>query len=376
MSRQAYLPDLIRFNLTGGLELLGNLGEALHEGRISTQSRITRLVRLKLEGDRAADPSASSSPPLCRPVAIVTGANSGCGFELTKALLQAGYHVVLACRSATAAEAALDRLRQQTDLDDQMEFMELDLASLASVQNFCTEIRRRFPAPVSSTASGPGQGQGGALQLLVNNAGIMNTPYARTEDGFESQFGVNHVGHFVLTMNLLDLLEESSPNGRIINISSNAHMGVSRLNLTAWEDPQQYNSMLNYGLSKLANLLFTRSLHERLVARRAASPRRGHVTVNAVHPGPIATDLYRYTPLLNKLAPLLRAVMLTPAQGALTMVYMALSSDVKDVSGQYYAALHPRFSSDLGADMQAAQQLWDYTVKKLKSTNIPVRNLD
>ncbi|KAJ1912588.1 Retinol dehydrogenase 13 [Tieghemiomyces parasiticus] len=394
IGRQTALPNSWRCNLIGGLEFLSHFGEALFEGRISTRSRITRLVRMAdlpaIEGGHTPNPGAGHNndyyprprrssgfgqteegegTPLApvdqtdsrRPVAIVTGANSGCGYETTKALLQAGYFVVLACRSALAAEHAMDRIVQETDLRH-MTFMELDLASLESVQGFVEAYRRR----------------GWPLHVLVNNAGIMNTPYARTADGFESQWGVNHVGHFVLTMGLLPVIkrtvswspsdkqgnEKRSSFARIINVSSVAHVSEPNFDPAVLEDPAKYHPLVNYGMSKLANICFTAELSRRLAADQDLQGHR-RITVNACHPGPVSTGLYRYTPGLSKLGTLLDMILLSPAQGALTQIYLCLAPEVRDVSGVYFFDLEPRATSETARNVQVQKQVWDYTVRQL-----------
>ncbi|KAJ1983465.1 Retinol dehydrogenase 13 [Dimargaris verticillata] len=330
---QEALPDPIRLFLVGGLELASNWHQILFESPVTTNSHITRMIRL------AQKPDSATFGATARPVAIVTGANTGCGYETTKGLLQAGYHVILACRNPDITQKAIDRLKQETDLDH-MEFMELDLASLTSVAGFCNTFKAK----------------GLPLHLLVNNAGIMMTPYARTAEGFESQFGVNYVGHFVLTMKLVDVLKHSAP-ARIINLTSNAHLSTRSIDTKRLEDPKAYDPRVNYAISKLANLLFTAELSRRLEGTG--------VTVNAAHPGPVATELYRHLPAAHLVSAAVRYMFLTPAQGALTTLHLALSPDVNGVSGMYFFNREPHRPSPAAENVENQKALWEYTVDKL-----------
>ncbi|KAJ1968412.1 Retinol dehydrogenase 13 [Dispira parvispora] len=329
VSQMQYLSEDLRAFVVGLLEVLIHLPRAVLGDTISPHSHITRLIR------QTTLPKVNQGSP----VAIVTGANSGCGYETAKALMQAGYHVILACRSPEAARQAMDRLAIETDLDN-MEFMALDLASLESVKQFCDQFQRR----------------GLPLHLLVNNAGIMNTPYAQTSEGFESQFGVNHIGHFVLTMLLLDILKRSAP-ARIINVSSVAHLSATTVDTTRLEDVGRYSRLLNYSVGKLCNILFTKELSRRLQGT--------DVTVNACHPGPVGTGLYRYTLGMTRMKWLTDFLLLSPLQGALTTIYLALSPEVEQVSGEYFFDMAPHYPSPAALSEKEQKFLWNYTVEKL-----------
>lgn len=197
---------------------------------------------------------------------VITGANSGIGFEAALALARRGAHVVMACRSPERGRAALEALQARVP-GASVEVAVLDLASLASVRRFAAEFagRRR------------------ELHGLVNNAGIMAIPRAKTEDGFEMQLGTNHLGHFALTGLLLPLLL-AAPGSRIVNVSSAAH----RIGRMHWDDltgERHYEPWSRYGQSKLANLLFTYELARRLEAAGAST------RALACHPGYAATAL-------------------------------------------------------------------------------------
>ncbi len=201
-------------------------------------------------------------------VAVVTGANSGIGFVAARYLASAGAHVVMACRNAERAEAALQKLRT-LEPSASVEVRALDLADLSSVQRFATEWT-------------------GPLHLLVNNAGLMAIPYQQTADGFEMQFGTNHLGHFALTGQLLTTLL-AEPHGRVVTVSSDAHR-IGRINFDDLQSEQRYQKWKAYGQSKLSNLLFAREL-----SRRASLAGSDLISV-AVHPGYASTNLQEAGP--------------------------------------------------------------------------------
>jgi len=239
-------------------------------------------------------------------VAIVTGANTGIGFETAAALAAGNATVVLACRSGKKAEEAMRRIRQRTP-ETHLEYIELDLASLASVERFAESYRAAHDR----------------LDLLINNAGVMIPPLGRTEDGFELQFGCNHLGHFALTGRLMDTLA-ATPGARVVNVSSMAHRyGVMDFdNLNA---EKRYEKIPAYGQSKLANLLFTFELQRRL--ERIGSG----VLATAAHPGWTGTDLQRHSSVIAFLNHFFAQ---SPPMGALPTLRAA--TDPMAAGGDYY----------------------------------------
>ncbi|WP_314250202.1 oxidoreductase [Streptomyces sp. DSM 40907] len=248
--------------------------------------------------------------------AVVTGANSGIGYVTARELARRGASVVLACRSAARGRAALVRLRAEVP-GAQAEFMPLDLADLSSVREF---------------AAGYGQ-RHASLDLLINNAGVMALPYGRTADGFETQFGVNHLGHFALTGLLLPRLR-AAPGARIVNVSSGFHVlgriGPADTDLADPGGEHGYRRWIAYGRSKTANLLFTHELSRRFTA--AGSP----VTAVAAHPGYASSNLHSGAsklegPTLNsRVAAIGDAVLAQPtASGALPTLYAATAPGVR-----------------------------------------------
>ena len=185
-------------------------------------------------------------PDLTGKVIIVTGANSGIGFEAAKAFARKGAQTILACRSMDKAEAALAEIQAEIP-NAPAEIMHLDLANQASIHKFAEAFKAKF----------------NRLDVLVNNAGIMMVPYGTTEDGFEKQFGTNHLGHFALTGLLIDLLLNTK-GSRVVNISSGGHrMGQMDFDNLMYADGEGYSGARAYGRSKLANLLFTYELQRR-----------------------------------------------------------------------------------------------------------------
>jgi NAD(P)-dependent dehydrogenase (short-subunit alcohol dehydrogenase family) len=239
-------------------------------------------------------------------VAVVTGANTGIGFETAAALADHNATVIMACRNQVKAEDAIQRIRARTP-EAELHFIPLDLASLASVERFTSEFRSRFDR----------------LDLLINNAGVMIPPFGRTEDGFELQFGCNHLGHFALTARLLEVLE-ATPDSRIVNVSSMAHrygsMDFDNLNAE-----KGYNKMPAYGQSKLANLLFTFELQRRLEESEST------VVATAAHPGWTGTDLQRHSAFIRFMNLFFAQ---TPAKGALPTLRAAVDPEAQ--GGDYY----------------------------------------
>jgi NAD(P)-dependent dehydrogenase (short-subunit alcohol dehydrogenase family) len=212
--------------------------------------------------------TAADIPDQSDRTAVVTGANTGLGFETAMALARRGAAVILACRDLTKAKSAADRIRAAVG-PERVRVVRLDLASLASVRDAAAEIR----------------GVAGSLDLLINNAGVMDAPRRRTEDGFELTFAVNHLGHFALTGLLLDQLL-STPASRIVTVSSVAHRrcGIDLEDLRATGGFEVDD---RYAQSKLANLLFTYELQSRLTDAGAET------IALAAHPGNARTELWR-----------------------------------------------------------------------------------
>ncbi|XP_061890438.1 retinol dehydrogenase 14-like isoform X1 [Entelurus aequoreus] len=269
---------------------------------------------------------------------IVTGANSGIGKALAGELLKLQARVIMACRDRErAAEAARDIQEQSGPGRGEVVVKELDLASLKSVRKFCQEI----------------QEEEATIDVLVNNAGIYQCPYAKTEEGFEMQLGVNHLGHFLLTHLLLDLLKRSAPS-RIVVVSSKLYKH-GRVNFEDLNSERDYDKAFCYSQSKLANLLFTLELAQQLEGTG--------VTVNALTPGIVRTGLGRHVhiPLLARPLFSLASTLFfkSPLEGAQTPLYLACSSEVQGVSGKCFANCEEEELLAKATDGQAAKKLWD-----------------
>lgn len=273
---------------------------------------------------------------------VITGANTGIGKETARDMAYRGARVIMACRDLTRAEMAATEIRRTTG-NNNVVVRHLDLTSLLSVRQFA----REFIATETR------------LDILINNAGVMMCPWSMTEDGFETQFAVNHLGHFLLTNLLLDMLRSSTPS-RVVNVSSIAHQGgkIHFDDISFEKTP--YDSLVSYRQSKLANLLFSREL-----ARRSKGT---GVTSYALHPGVIRTELGRYVqtqfPLLSTLllAPAL-LLMKTPWQGAQTSIYCAVTEGLENKTGCYFSDCRAKEPAPEGTDDLAALRLWDVSAK-------------
>jgi NAD(P)-dependent dehydrogenase (short-subunit alcohol dehydrogenase family) len=250
-------------------------------------------------------------PNLDDKTVIVTGANSGLGYETSKALAAKGSQVIMACRNMEKAETAASEIRREVS-NAKLAVMKLDLASLAQIREFADAFTRQY--------------QG--LHILCNNAGVMATPYRTTADGFELQLGTNHLGHFALTGLLLDMLLQTGA-GRVVTVSSNSHT-MGQINFDDLQRQKAYRKWEAYGQSKLANLLFAYELQRKLEAAGA------DVISVAAHPGYAATNLQLVGPQMagsvfqeKMMALMNRLFAQDQAMGALPTLYAATSSDVQ-----------------------------------------------
>ncbi|MGW0733796.1 oxidoreductase [Streptomyces sp. NPDC002851] len=253
--------------------------------------------------------NASAIPDQHGRTAVVTGANSGIGYVTARELARRGARVVLACRSEERGRAAESRIAAEVPGAD-VEFAPLDLGDLKSVRAFAAAYEAQ------------------ALDLLINNAGVMALPYARTADGFETQFGVNHLGHFALTGLLLPKLL-ASPRARVVSVSSGLH-ALANIDIGDLNSERKYRRWIAYGRSKTANLLFVHELARRLDAAGAS------VVAAAAHPGYAATNLQTAGVKLEgrkaaeRLVDLFNRIVAQPAEsGALPTLYAATAAGVR-----------------------------------------------
>jgi NAD(P)-dependent dehydrogenase (short-subunit alcohol dehydrogenase family) len=271
---------------------------------------------------------------------LITGGNAGLGLETAVALAKMGAAVTITARDATRGEAARQEIVERSGADtQQIEVMALDLASTSSIRNFADAFLAGHPR----------------LDVLVNNAGLILSERTETEDGFETTFGVNHLGHVLLTDLLLDRLKASAP-ARIVVVASEAHkFAMDGLNFDDLQCEGRFWSYRVYGRSKLANIYFTRALAKRLEGTG--------VTVNAVHPGSVATRFGRDgdTRLTTALTTFVaRPFSRTPEEGARTQVWVASAPELEGVSGGYFSSSKPadKSLSKVARDDEAAERLW------------------
>ena len=296
--------------------------------------------------------SEDDIPDLSHRVAVVTGANSGIGFETARALAAKGARVILGCRSRTKGPQAAHRIREVVP-DADVHFISLDLASLAGVGMFAKEVGVEVDR----------------IDILCNNAGVMMPPLDYTKDGFELQFGINHLGHFALTAHLLPLLS-ATPGARVVTVSSLMHL-VGRIDFGDLSAMKSYNATLAYGQSKVANLLFMRELARRLENARV------DVISAAAHPGSTRTELQRHSDLMQLAV---RFFAQHAAAGALPTLYAATAPGVRagDYFGPMFGIVGPPArarSSPYSRDKEVAGRLWEVS-EDLTGVTFPELGID
>ena len=264
-------------------------------------------------------------------VAIVTGANSGMGMATVEALSDKGAAVIMLCRNEERGREALLKLTEKRQR--KLDLILCDLGDFESVRNFAAAVKEKYDH----------------IDILVNNAGFISLDRQETKEGLERQFGINHIGHFLLTMELLELMGKGS---RIVNVASGAHktgkIHFDDINLT-----KGFNVIKAYSQSKLANVLFTREL-----ARRVAG--RG-ITVNCCHPGAVATNIGidRDTGFGKTITGLLKPFFQTPMEGARTAIFLASDKSVENISGGYFYKCKIAKSSKRSKDKKLAKKLFE-----------------
>ncbi len=266
-------------------------------------------------------------------VCMVTGATSGIGQVAAHELAAMGATLFLVCRDRAKGERTAADIQAQTG-NGRVNLLVGDLSSLAAVR----EIARSFLAREQP------------LHLLLNNAGVINLQRVSTVDGHEEMFAVNHLAPYLLTNLLLDRIKASAP-ARIVNVASDAHAFVKSMNFADLNFKVGFRGMKVYGHSKLANILFTRELAKRVDG--------SGVTVNAVHPGAVATGLGSQNGLLGRMVqPLMKLFLKSPEQGARTLIYASTAPALADVTGRYFANCREKHPKPWATDDGAAERLW------------------
>ncbi|MDO3409066.1 SDR family oxidoreductase [Saccharibacillus sp. CPCC 101409] len=274
--------------------------------------------------------------------ALVTGANSGMGLATSAELVSRGYRVLMACRSRERGEEALRKV-EESGGPGSAELVLCDLGDLASIRRFSDEVHGRISA----------------LDVLINNAGVVSPKRRETKDGFELALGVNHLGHFLSTNLLLDLVHAAEA-GRIIVVASGAY----KAGQIYFPDPhlrENYNVIKSYGQSKLANILFARELALRTYGTST--------TVNALHPGAVLTQLgiNRKTGFGQGVYKALGRLpsFQTPEEGASTAVYLADSPDVAGISREYFYRSKPHKLDRKAENDETAARLWEWSEREV-----------
>ena len=259
---------------------------------------------------------------------LITGANTGIGFATAEQLVKQGQHVILACRNPQKAQAAQEQLRALNQ--GQVDVVGLDLNSLELTAKAADEIADRY----------------GSLDVLINNAGLFAKTKQFSADGFEQQFGVNYLGHFLLTQKLLPVLQKA-PQARIVHLASIAHWAGS-IKPNKFHAEGFYNPLFYYGQSKLANLLFSNALAEQFANTT--------ITNNALHPGGVASDIYRQLP--KPVYEVMKLGLVPTSVPAKLITAMAIGDDWANRNGEYVSAHMPNWKSSYAKDQQLARDLY------------------
>uniref|UniRef100_A0A4W5QIX6 Retinol dehydrogenase 13 n=1 Tax=Hucho hucho TaxID=62062 RepID=A0A4W5QIX6_9TELE len=330
---------------------------------------------------------------------VITGANTGIGKETAKELAKRGGRIIMGCRDMEKCETAAKEIRGQT-LNPHVYARHIDLASIKSIRQFAERVNQEEKH----------------VDVLINNAGVMRCPAGKTEDGFDIQFGVNHLGHFLLTNLLLEKLKDSAPS-RVVNLTSLAHIvGEIDFNDLNW-DNKKFDTKRAYCQSKLANVLFTRELAQRLEGKSSSSVyvcgcsmwvdrfvlclgsfvifvllglyfilitvllivvvTGTGVTVNCLHPGVVATELGRHTGLHQSqfsssvLSPFFTLLVKGPELGAQPSVYLAVAEELEGVTGCYYDVMMEKEPAPKALDQEVSRRLWEASARLMGLEQAP-----
>ena len=265
---------------------------------------------------------------------LITGASAGIGKATALELAARGADLVLACRDLDKAGKARAEIQARTPAA-RVDLATLDLGSLRSVRACAQKLIADYPR----------------IDVLINNAGVFPPTLRKTEDGFEEQIGVNHLGHFTLTNLLLEKLVASAP-ARVVCVSSMMHAG-GKIDFASFRAPAKYSAYAAYRQSKLANILFANELARRLAGRG--------VTSNSLHPGGVATEITRDASLVVRA--FARLMFTTAEKGARTSVYLACSPEVAGVTGRYFVSCKEAKTDPLAQDEALARELWNDSAK-------------
>jgi NAD(P)-dependent dehydrogenase (short-subunit alcohol dehydrogenase family) len=274
-------------------------------------------------------------------ICLVTGANSGIGKVTAKVLAAGGATVIMVCRNRDKGEAARDEIIGETR-NENVDLMLADFSELDQIRRLAAEVKAKYPR----------------LNTLVNNAGAYNGKRTLTPDGYETTFAVNHLGYFLLTVELLELLKSSAP-ARIVNVASEAHRN-SHINFDDLNLENGYSGWKSYAQSKLANVLFTYELARRLAGTG--------VTANCMHPGFVGTNIFNNVRgvggmIVRLIAPFMR----TPEKGADTIIWLASSPEVEGITGRYFIDRKDQPSNPESYDAAIAARLWEVSERMVRA---------
>lgn len=277
-------------------------------------------------------------------VAIVTGGSRGIGASVTKMLLQCNMEVIIACRTPSAGEKLICQIRESGITSGKAKVYQLDNASLKSVREFADKIKQDYKQ----------------IHILINNAGIMFPPKNETEDGFEQQWAVNYLSHFLLIALLLPLLKagsKSEDHSRIVNVSSCAHR-AGYMQLDDINFKKRFNTYAAYAQSKLAQIITT------IVLQNLFKEKQLGIEIYSVHPGLVATELFNHMSLRNFLS-MFTFMIKTPEQGATPIVYAAISEEVKDHGGIYISNCKEESVHSLALDKSIQERLFELSLDQV-----------
>lgn len=273
-------------------------------------------------------------------ICLVTGANSGLGKVTAKALAAGGATVIMVSRNRAKGRTARDEVVSETR-NENVDLMIADFSELNQIRRLAAEVRAKYPR----------------LHVLVNNAGAYNSQRRLTADGYEMTFAVNHLGYFLLTAELLDLLKSSAP-ARVVNVASEAQRG-GRINFDDLNMENNYSGWRAYAQSKLANIIFTYELARRLEG--------SGVTANCMHPGTVRTNIFNNVGGVAGM--ILRPFtwfMRTPEKGADTIIWLASSPEVEGVTGKYFIDRAEKESNPQSYDREVAARLWEVSERMVQ----------
>ncbi|XP_076645047.1 polyprenol dehydrogenase-like [Halictus rubicundus] len=290
-------------------------------------------------------------PPQTGRIAIVTGGSRGIGVEVVRMLLELDMEVIIACRTPSAGEKVIKQIRESGVKSGHAKVYKLDNASLESVKQFAAQIKRDFAN----------------IHVLINNAGVMCTPYVETADGYEEQWCVNYLSHFLLTILLLPLLKAAGVNNsqqssRIVNVSSCAHL-FGEINFNDINNKQRFITVNAYAQSKLAQVVSTTKLQKLLKERGY------NINVYSVHPGIVCTDIMVHT-IAWSLKSLLSFILKSPKQGATSIVYAAVNKAIENKGGVYISNCLPSAENPDAFDSSLQDKLMDLSLRQVQHKSV------